>query len=523
MRVHPIALVLLVSVLGGGCGTPAPDPLDTIIRGGRIIDGTAQPAYKADVGIRAGVIAEIGDLSDRTAARVIEVGGEVVAPGFVDMMGGSSLPLLLDPISAESKLRQGITTMMAGEGGSLAPQNERTLAELSQATARDLNWRTFAEYFDQLESNGVALNVIHNVGAAQVRRIVLGDEQVDPTPEQLEEMRQLVDQAMRDGAVGLSTALIYPPGTYASTEELIGLAKVAAQYDGLYVSHMRNESDREDPRGPRGRTGAHGRCLPYIRNGIGLGSFVHPRHYARGDEAFRGTLGDAAVRQALREEIETTSDWENWYRHVGSEWDNVLISRVGANTDPRFVGLSVQGVADLREVDAWQAFFDLVEEGGVGVNPKSMDENQKHLAMRATFVCFDNDAAPTNPNAVASAHPRAFGAFPRVLAKYVREEGVIPLEDAIYRLTALPAAILTPGSAGHGRGGPDRGSGGVRPGPGDRPGDLYRSAPVLDRVQLRAGEGTAGDRRRHRDGRPARRGHPGQPPATARAVASSPW
>ncbi len=182
---------------------------------------------------------------------------------------------------------------------------------------------------------------------------------------------------------------------------------------------------------------------PYIRNGIGLGSFVHPRHYARGDEAFRGTLGDAAVRQALREEIETTSDWENWYRHVGSEWDNVLISRVGANTDPRFVGLSVQGVADLREVDAWQAFFDLVEEGGVGVNPKSMDENQKHLAMRATFVCFDNDAAPTNPNAVASAHPRAFGAFPRVLAKYVREEGVIPLEDAIYRLTALPAAILT--------------------------------------------------------------------------------
>ncbi len=479
-----MASVATLLVVGGaaGCTAPEPEPFDLIIRGGRIIDGTRAPAYQADVGIRESLIAEIGDLSGRTAARIIDAEGATVTPGFIDMMGGSSLPLLLDPITAESKLRQGITTMMAGEGGSLAPQDDRTMEELTRATARGLRWRTFAEYFDQLEANGVALNVVHNVGAAQVRRIVLGDEQIDPTPEQLEEMKQLVDQAMRDGAVGLSTALIYPPGTYASTEEIIELAKVAAQYGGIYVSHMRNESsgvleaiDEVIRIGTEAGLKAHiyhlkaagqenwplmeqalarirsareqgteltADVYPYIRNGIGLGSFLHPRHYAKGEEAFRATLGDPAIRRTLREEVEGTSDWENWYRHVGHDWDNVLISRVGPDTDPAFVGLSVQGVAVRRGVEAWEAFFDLVEAGGVGVNPKSMDENQKHLAMRADFVCFDNDAAPTNPNAVASSHPRAFGAFPRILAKYVREEQVISLEEAIYGLAALPADIL---------------------------------------------------------------------------------
>ena len=456
---------------------------ELILRGGRVIDGTGNPAFAADVGIEGGRIANVGDLSGASGARVIDVAGRVVTPGFVDMMGGSSLPLLLDPVSAQSKLHQGITTMLAGEGGSLAPQSEETRGEgLRRAAQRGYTWATFEEYFDLLDEAGITLNVVHNVGAAQVRRIVIGDEDLEPTAEQLSQMKALVQQAMEDGAVGLSTALIYPPGSYASTEELIELAKVASEHDGVYFSHMRNESNRvvqaveeaiqigeganipvhiyhlkaageenwplmadalaliEDAR-DRGLA-VTADIYPYIRNGIGLGSFLRPRHYARGEDVFLATLGDADVRRRLRREVERMSDWENWYRHVGNNWDNVLITRVGPDTDSSFVGLSIEEVAEKRGVDVWDAFFELVQTGSVGVVPQSMDEEQKHLGMRAPFVTFDNDAAPTNPAAVASSHPRAFGAFPRILAKYVRDENVISLEEAIRKLTSLPAEIL---------------------------------------------------------------------------------
>jgi N-acyl-D-aspartate/D-glutamate deacylase len=181
---------------------------------------------------------------------------------------------------------------------------------------------------------------------------------------------------------------------------------------------------------------------PYIRNGIGLGSFLHPRHYANGEAAFLATLSDPKVRAELRREVEETSDWENWYRHVGKDWGNVLITEVGPDTDPAVVGLSVAEAAAHMGKDVWDAFFDLVAARGTGVCPQSMDEAQKHLAMKEPFVVFDNDTQPTNPKSVASVHPRAFGAFPRVLAKYVREENVILLPEAIRKLTSLPAAIL---------------------------------------------------------------------------------
>jgi N-acyl-D-amino-acid deacylase len=455
--------------------------LDLIIRNGRVLDGSGGPWFRADIGIADGRIKEIGNLSGRTAAKTIDAEDKIVAPGFIDMMGGSSVPLLLDPVAAESKLRQGITTMMAGEGDSDAPQKERTTSTSGSASS-PVDWRTFAEFFSKLESRGIALNVVENVGAAQVRRIVIGDEDKKPTPEQMTQMKALVEQAMKDGAVGISTALIYPPGIYASTDELVELSKVAAQYGGVYFSHMRNESNgvleaiREAVH--IGKTAnipvhiyhlkaagqenwplmadaialiqdARDRGLdvtadfyPYIRNGIGLGSFIHPRHFARGADAFLPTLSDRALRAQLRKEIETTKDWENWYRHVGSNWDNVLISRVGPKTDPAFVGLSVQQVAARRKIDAWTAFFDLVQEDGIDVNPKSMNEDQKRLALRAPFIMIDTDAEPMNPAKVASAHPRAFGTFPRILAKYVRYEKVIPVEEAIRKFTSLPANRL---------------------------------------------------------------------------------
>jgi N-acyl-D-aspartate/D-glutamate deacylase len=460
----------------------SPPEFDIIVRNGIIIDGTGSPGARGDVAIRDGLIAEVGDLEGRTAVKTIEAQGRAVTPGFIDMMGGSTLPLLRDPVSAESKLRQGITTMMAGEVSSAAPQNEKTFALLNRDDDLEVEWRTFDEYFAILGDHGVPLNVIHNVAAAQVRRIVLGDEDIEPTSEQLAEMKALVAEAMDDGAVGLSSALIYPPGAFAKTEELIELARVLAQYDGVYFTHVRNESQgvleaiEEAIRiGREAGVAVHiyhlkaagqenwplmdkalaliemtreegmeitADIYPYIRNGIGLGSFIHPRHYAKGREAFVATLSDPDVRKKLQYEIETTSDWENWYHHVGQNWDNVLITRVAEDVDPEFVGLSVKGVAEKRGVGVWEAFFDLVQAGRTGTCPKSMNEEQKKLAMRAPFVCFDNDASPMNPETVASAHPRAFGAFPRVLAKYVRDEDTIPLEEAIRKLTSLPADIL---------------------------------------------------------------------------------
>jgi N-acyl-D-aspartate/D-glutamate deacylase len=440
---------------------------DLVLAGGRIVDGSGNPWYRADLGIRDGRIAAIGPLDGRAARRTVDVRGLVVSPGFIDMMGGSSTPLLAGRPTAESKLRQGITTMLAGEGGSVAPSQR---------------WPSFAAYFAELERAGIPLNVIHNVGAAQVRRMVLGDENRAPDAAQLARMKELVEQAMREGAVGLSTALIYPPGTYATTEELVALARVAARHGGIYFTHMRNESGqlldaiRESMTiGEKGGLPVHifhlkaageenwpriqdaialiqsardrgfdvtADIYPYIRNGIGLRSFLHPRHYAAGAAPFLKTLGDPQVRAALRREVEATSDWENWYRHVGRDWGNVLVARVGDTGDKRYEGKSVEEIAKLRGVDAWTAFFDLVQQGDVSVNPRSMDEEQKHRALRAEWVSVCTDSEPLDIATATGAHPRAFGSFPRILARYVREEKVISLEGAVRRMTSLAANRL---------------------------------------------------------------------------------
>jgi N-acyl-D-aspartate/D-glutamate deacylase len=457
------------------------DPFDIIIGGAHIIDGSGNPWYLGDVGIRGGLIIEIGNLSHRAAKRTIQADGRVLAPGFIDMMGGSTLPLLLDPVTVESKLRQGVTTMMAGEGDSLAPQDDRTITDL-KLPAGFPQWTTFAEYDRLLEARGIGLNVIHNVGAAQVRRVVIGDEDREPTEEQLAKMREIVAHAMQDGSVGLSTALIYPPGTYAKTEEIVELAKVASAYGGVYFSHMRNESGQllqaiqETIRiGEEAHIPVHiyhlkaagednwplmakalsmiqaardrgvdvsADIYPYIRNGLGLSALIHPRHFANGSEKFLATLPDPKVRGELRKEIETESNWENWYQHVGRNWDNVLVVQVPSGADKRYEGKSIQEIATMRGIDAWNAFFDLVQLNGVDVDPKSMDENQKQQALRAPFVSIDSDAEPMNPAVATYAHPRTFGTFPRVLAKYVREEKVITLENAIREMTSLPANQL---------------------------------------------------------------------------------
>ena len=437
---------------------------DLLITGGRIVDGSGNAWYRADLGIRQGRIAEIGALKDRKAARVIDAQGQIVSPGFIDMMGNSSEPIFNDRTSAESKLRQGITTILAGEGSSTAPSPR---------------WKTFKDYFHAVEAKGIPMNAVHNVGAAQVRRMVIGEEDRKPSPAEMQQMRALVDQAMRDGAVGFSTALIYPPGVYASTEELVELAKVVSKYGGIYMTHMRNESNqvldaiRESIRiGEEGGVPVHifhlkaageenwplmkdaialiqsardrgldvtADIYPYIRNGLGLGSFIRPSHYANGSAPFLATLSDAKVRAAIRKEVEETSDWENWYRHVGRNWDNVLVAQA---KEKRFEGKSIAQIAKMRATDEWTTFFDLVQNGEAEVNPKSMNEEQKRLALRTAWISICTDSPPLSIGVATNAHPRGFGSFPRILAKYVRDEKVISLEEAVRKMTSLAANQL---------------------------------------------------------------------------------
>jgi N-acyl-D-amino-acid deacylase len=487
MRRHAAVAVLAATLVLVSCAREAGDggddsPFDILITDARIVDGAGNPWFRGDVAIRGDHIAAVGHLGGRQATRTIDAAGRVVSPGFIDMMGQSSLVLITDPPSAESKLRQGITTYLSGEGGSPAPRSAETSGTGPVIDGDTLTWRTYAEYFAIMERYGIALNVVHDVGLTQVRRVVLGEGDVQPSTEQLEEMKALVRQGMEDGAIGVSTSLIYPPAIYASTEELIELTKVAGEYGGTYFTHMRNESHavleaiREAIEIGEGagvpvhiyhlkaageenwplmaealalidsvRTAGMdvtADIYPYVRNGIGLGSFLHPRHYAEGTEAFLETLGDPQVRAELRREVETTADWENWYRHVGMDWDNVLIVSGSNAVDERVINRSVAGAAQVLGTDVWNAFFDLVQARGVSVNPRSMNEEQKWQAFAADFVMIDTDASPVNPATSASAHPRAFGAFPRVIAKYVREDGVLSLEDAVRRMTSLAAQRL---------------------------------------------------------------------------------
>jgi N-acyl-D-aspartate/D-glutamate deacylase len=471
--------VLVLMGLLAGCAL-AQQEFDLILAGGRVVDGSGNPWYRADVGVKNGRITAIGQLRGRQAKRVIDVKGQVVSPGFIDMMGATSLPLLLEPASAESQLRQGITTLLAGEGGSMAPQTEGTFP--AEARKRGYSWKTFGEYFALLEKAGIPMNTVHNIGAAQVRMVVMGDKDREPTAAELDQMRAHVRQAMKDGAVGLSTALIYPPGTYAKTAELVALAKVVGEHGGAYMSHMRNESGQlleaiteTMEIGKQAGIPVHvfhlkaageenwplihkaislirsaresgqdvtADIYPYIRNGIGLRSFVHPKYFANGAAPFLKTLGDKSVRASLRREVESTSDWENWYRHVGKNWDNVLVVSVPASLDRSYEGKSLAAIAKMRKQEEWETFFDLLATGAVSVNPKSMNEEQKHAALREEWVSVCTDAGPVYLAEARWAHPRAFGSFPRILGKYVREEKVISLEGAVRRMTSLPANFL---------------------------------------------------------------------------------
>lgn len=444
---------------------------DIIIRGGRIIDGTGAPAYHADLAIRNGRISAIGKLDNARATRVIDATGRVVTPGFIDMMGQSGESFINGTgESALNLFTQGITTINAGEGSSSAP--------LAGDAARTRGWSTMREYFRKLEQAGTPINVAQSVGHTQIRHIVIGDSARQATPAELERMKSMVEEAMQAGAIGLSTSLIYPPAIYASEEEITALAAVAGRYGGRYYTHMRNEGDRlleaidEALRiGRAARTPVHifhlktagqsnwGKMdlalariraaratgedvavdiYPYINNGLSIRSLIHPRNAEAGQAALTRVLRDPAGRARIRKEMEEESGWENWYSHAGKDWDRIVLGNIRHELYAQYNGMSVKAIADQAKKDPWDVFFDIATSGSAFTMPQTMSDANKIKAMREEFTSFDTDVGPAGGSGIAS-HPRAWGAFPRIFARYVRELGVLSLEAAVQRATSVAA------------------------------------------------------------------------------------
>ncbi len=481
------AILFLASIqLSWSQAAPLPQPFDIVVINGHIIDGTGSPWYSGDVGIRGGKIAAIGSLGDAPRNRTIDAHGMVVAPGFIDMLGQSDLTILVDP-RLPSKIHQGITTEITGEGGSAAPQNDAIIRAGQSGYDHyhiTPDWRSFHQYFARLEKQGMGINLASYVGATQVRRIVLGDDDKQPTPAQLDQMKALVRQAMREGAVGLSTSLEYTPAPYAKTEELIALASEAGKFGGIYATHMRNESDAILSAIDEAlRIGREGRLpveiwhikvagksnwgrMPEVVAKINaaraqgmdvtadtyaytawfndFSAFIPPWAHDGGNAKLIERLKDPAMRARMRKDMTTaSSDWDNeWQEIPGPE--AILI---GVVQNPKL--LSLQGktlaeVAKIQNKDPMDALFDLLidDKAATGVAVFGMSEPDVALALQQPWVSFDNDSSGASPEGVLGQehpHPRAYGTFPRILRKYVREEKKITLEDAIRKCSALPA------------------------------------------------------------------------------------
>jgi dihydroorotase/N-acyl-D-amino-acid deacylase len=489
------ALVLGVALLCGPNLLMAQQAYDLLIRNGRIIDGTGSPWYSGDVGIREGRVAAIGRLGDATAKRTIDAAGKVVAPGFIDMLGQSELTILVNP-SLPSKIFQGITTEITGEGGSAGPLNDSIIAA-DQASYDHLkitpDWRTLGQYFARLERQGMGINLASYVGATQVRRVVLGDSNRTPNAEELERMKALVRDGMHDGAVGISTALQYPPAPYAKTEELIALATEASRLGGMYATHMRSEENEIGPAldeairigreadipveiwhikvAGRRNWGRMPEVVAKIdsarRAGIdiaadtyaypawfnSMSAFVPPWAHDGGDARMIERLRDPAMRRRIRREmLAPGKGWDNeWQEIPGAE--AVLIGAVQNPALASYQGKRLSEVAKLRKTDPIETIFDLLieDKAYTSVAVFGMSEPDIVLALRQPWVSINNDSQGTAPDGILGQehpHPRAYGTFPRILRKYVREEHRLTLEDAIRKFTSLPAQRMRLGDRG---------------------------------------------------------------------------
>jgi dihydroorotase/N-acyl-D-amino-acid deacylase len=488
MELHKLKLLLTIALLmiaTYSSSAQTPSAFDLVITNGHIIDGTGSPWYSGDIGIRDGRVAGIGNLAAMPRKRTIDAGGKLVAPGFIDMLGQSELSILVEP-RLPSKIYQGITTEITGEGGSIAPLNDAIIQSDREGYDHykiSPDWRTFRQYFARLEKQGIGINLASYVGATQVRRMVLGDANVQPSPEQLEQMKTLVRDAMKDGAVGVSTALEYAPAPYAKTEELIALAAEGGKFGGIYSTHMRNESDSvleaidealrigREAHVPveiwhlkvagKDNWGRMPEVVAKINAARAAGADVTADTYAYtawfnsfsafipawahdgGDARMVERLTDPATRERIRKDMLTPSkDWDNEWQEIPGP-DAVMICVV---QNPKLLPLQGKRLAEVAKLwnkDPIDALFDLlIEDPSTEVAVFGMSQPDVTLALQQPWVAIDNDSSGTSPEGILGQehpHPRAYGTFPRILRKYVREEKALTLEDAIRKFSALPA------------------------------------------------------------------------------------
>ncbi len=459
---------------------------DVMLKNGKIVDGSGNPWVSGDVAIRGDRIAAIGKLDGTRAKHVIDATGLVISPGFIDMLGQSESSLLIDNRSL-SKLSQGITTEITGEGGSIAPQTELTLAALQPQLDHfnlKIDWTTLDGYIRRLEKEGTPLNIGTYVGLGQVREAVLGDVDRVPTVEELERMKEMVAQAMRDGAFGVSTALIYPPGHYAKTEELIELAKIASQYGGIYGSHMRSEGQSESAAieealrigreaqlpveifhlkvSGKTRWGSMPRIVgmiqsardagqdvsadmyPYIAGGTALASSLPPWIADGGMEKLLQRLQDPATRAKIKPEMGADHPtWENIFFDSGGG-SGVMVSGVVNPDLKKFDGKRISEIAAVQKKTELDTLFDfiLADKGQTGALYFMANENDLQFALKQswTSLCLDaGELSLDGPLYEPHTHPRAFGAMPRFLGHYVRDLRLLPIEQGIRKMTSLPA------------------------------------------------------------------------------------
>ena len=472
---------------GGGAAEAATnDEVDVLIKNGHIIDGSGNAWVSGDIAIRGERIVAIGHLDNLHSKKVIDAKGLVISPGFIDMLGQSEASLLIDNRSI-SKLAQGITTEMTGEGGSIAPQNEKTLASLQPALDHyklKVDWTTLNGYFQRLEKSGTPINIGTYVGAGQIREAVLGDDDRAPSAEELEKMKSLVAEAMQDGAFGISTALIYPPGHYAKTEELIELAKVAAKYGGIYGSHMRSEGQSEPQAieealrigreaglpveifhlkvSGKTRWGNMPQIVaqiqaardagqdvtadmyPYVAGGTALASSLPPWVADGGFEKLLQRLHDPATRAKIKAEMAADHPtWENIFFDSGGG-SGVLVSGVENPELKKFDGKTIAQIAALQKKSELDTLFDFViaDKGQTGALYFMASERDLVYGLKQpwTSLCLDaGELSLDGPLYEEHSHPRAFGAMPRFLGRYIRDQHLLPLEQGIRKMTSLPA------------------------------------------------------------------------------------
>lgn len=464
---------------------------NVVLRGGMVYDGDGGAPYQADVAIGDDRIAAISDPGSLSGARVLDVDGLAVAPGFINMLSWATESLIIDG-NSQSDIRQGVTLEIMGEGSSMGPLNDRMKARRSEMVLENPNiqyeieWTTLGEYLEFLERRGVSTNVASFVGSSTLRVYAIGYDDRPPTSAELELMQRLTHEAMQEGAMGLSTALIYPPATFAKTDEILALAKVVAQHNGLYISHIRSEGAQilealdefmhiVQTAGVRGQiyhlkaagqqnwhlmdkviarveqARAEGWPITadmytYPASGTGLTSCLPPWAQDGGHEAMMQRLRDPQTRERIKEDMVRPSDtWENMY--VSNSPENIMLAGFKNPDLKPYIGKRLSEVCEMRGTSPKDTVLDLIleDDSRIFTIYFSMTEDNLRKQVLLPWVSFCSDAgslAPEYPFNTYHAHPRAYGSFARVLGKYVRDEGLLPLAAAVRKLAALPADVL---------------------------------------------------------------------------------